>query len=318
MTRSQLTIRALLLPFIATAALAQTATPDPAIPPTIHHPAKPKAKPFQAPWNPDVILLDPAHGGNDSGANLNKAGLEKDYNVAFADRLNTLLTAKGFTVVLTHTDSSSDTTGDQRVELANKSRAVACLLLHASTAGHGVHLFTSALTPLSVADPDSYISPWESAQALALPRSLELANELSTSMNGLKVPLLVGRASVSPIDSMSCPAVAIEITPATADSKLDDDDYQEHIADSIVTALTYWRQQAQAQIAAMQAAANPAAAPATNGAASPDTAPKPKPKPKPPVIITAPDEVPLEPGTTAPKAAPIVRKPPPPTPGVPQ
>ena len=117
---------------------------------------------------------------------------------------------------------------------------------------------------------------------------------------------------------MSCPAVALEIAPAAADSNIADDTYQQHIAESVVTALTYWRQHAQDQIAAQNAAQNPATPAGTSPAAP---TPKPKPKPK-PVVITSPDEVPLAPdnSTPAPKPAPIERKPPPtpPTSGPPQ
>jgi N-acetylmuramoyl-L-alanine amidase len=314
-TRPPTPTRALLLLLAATAVAAQTATPPAA---TVHKPKPHPTKPLPPPYNPNLIVLDPAHGGQDNGANLGRAGAEKDFTLAFANRLSTLLTAKGFTVVLTHSDASDAITADQRVELANRSRAVACLLLHASAAGHGIHLFTSALTLPSIADaahPDTYIAPWDSAQATSLSKSLHLVNELATALNGLRVPLIVARASVSPIDSMSCPAVALEIAPAAADSNIADDTYQQHIAESVVTALTYWRQHAQdqiaAQIAAQLAAQNPAT-PAGTSPAPPAPAAKPKPKPK-PVIITAPDEVPLAPDNSTPpaKPAPIERKPPP-------
>ena len=242
--------RALLL-LLAAAASAQTPTSAPV--PTAPRKAKPKPKSAPPPYNPNIILLDPAHGGQDNGSNLGpKAGneLEKDLNIAFANRLNTLLTAKGFTVVLTHAASSDEVTADQRVELTNRTRAVACLLLHATPSGKGIHLFASSLTAPSYADErdNTAIAPWDSSQVPSLARSLQLANEMATALNGLKVPLLVGRASVSPIDSMSCAAVAVEVAPAADKSNVADETYQQHIAESIVTALTYWRQHAQDQL----------------------------------------------------------------------
>ena len=308
--------RALLLLLAATAS-AQTPTPAPP------HQPKPHPKPYQAPFNPNLILLDPAHGGEDNGSSLGPKAdneLEKDLNIAFANRLNTLLTAKGFTIVITHAASSDEVTADQRVELTNRSRAVACLLLHASPSGEGIHLFASALTAPSYADErdNTAIAPWDSAQAPSLPRSLQLANELATALNALKVPLIIGRASVSPIDSMSCAAVAVEIAPAAANSNVADETYQQHIAESIVTALTYWRQHAQDQLNVQQAAQNAAAATPAKGAPGATTAtplPKPRPKPK-PVIITAPDEVPLAPDTAV-KPAPVERKPAAPVPVAP-
>lgn len=250
-----------------------------------------------------MIVLDPGHGGSDPGANLGPAGEEKDLNLAFANRLKTLLEAQQFTVVLTHATADDNPTADQRAETTNRSRPVACLLLHATSSGHGVHLFTSALTaPFFTGDAaqDNAITPWDSAQAASLPRSLQLANEISTALNGLRVPLVVTRVSIRPIDSLTCAAVAVEIAPA-ADSSVADEDYQQHVAQSLVTALNYWREHARAQIAAAESAAQ-AANP------TPATAAKPKPRPRP---IVAPDESPLTPDAGPRKPAPIERRPPP-------
>ena len=295
----------LLLLAAATAASAQTQPRTPPPTPSTPHRTKPRSRAFQPPYNPDVILLDPAHGGTDDGANLGSDGSEKDFTLSFANRLRSLLTDKGFTVVLTHPEPTDQTTADQRVEIANRSRAVACLLLHASNSGHGIHLFTSSLTPPSSADAERFLIPWDSAQAASIPHSLALANELSTAMNGLRVPLVVGRASIRPIDSMNCPAVAIEITPARAGDSISDDTYQQHIAESIVTALTFWRQHAQAQIAAGQAAAQAAASQAAPQSTPPATSPRPRPRP----AINSPDEVPLTSDSGAPISKPAPRHP---------
>jgi N-acetylmuramoyl-L-alanine amidase len=265
---------------------------------------KPKrVRPPQPPYNPNLIVLDPAHGGSDTGADLGGAGQEKDLNLAFANRLKALLEARQFTVVLTHASAGDDPTPDQRAETANRSRPVACLLLHSTNSGHGVYLFTSALTaPFFTGDPaqENAILPWDSAQASSLPRSLQLANELSTALNGLRVPLVVGRVSVRPIDTLTCAAVAVELAPAAADTSVADDAYQQHVAESIVTALSYWRDHARAQIAAAQAAALTANPPA------PATPAKPKPKSRP-----RPTAVRDEPPAAPHKPAPIERKPPP-------
>lgn len=310
-------IRVVLLVLAASAAAAQTPMAAPVHPakptavtiakPTLGPRARPKARvrPQQPPFDPDVIVLDAAHGGSDTGAKLGGAGDEKDLNVAFADRLKSMLEAQQFRVVLTHASADDDPTPDQRAETANRARAVACLLLHATNSGHGVHLFTSALTaPFFTGDStqDSAITPWDSAQGPSLPRSLQLANELSTALDGLRVPVVVSRVSVSPIDSLTCAAVAVEIAPAAADTSVADDAYQQNVAQSLVTALGYWREHAKEQIAAAEAA-NPTAAP------MPAAPAKAKAKPKP---IVAPDESPLAPEARPHKPAPIVRRPPPP------
>ncbi len=309
MTKLQGPFRAVLLLLAAGAAAAQT--PLPAAPAGATTPRRARhVRAPQAPYNPNVIVLDPAHGGSDTGAPLGRAGEEKDLDLAFAERLKGLLEAQQFTVVLTHSTADENPTPDQRAETTNRSRPVACLLLHTTNAGHGVHLFTSALTaPFFSGDAsqDTSITPWDSAQAPSLPRSLQLANELSTALNGLRVPLVVARVSVRPIDSLTCPAVAVEVAPAAPDTSVADDTYLQHVAESLVTALNYWREHARAQIAAAQAAAlaaNTAATPTPATSAKPKARPRPKP-------IVAPDESPLAPDATPHKAAPIERRPPP-------
>jgi N-acetylmuramoyl-L-alanine amidase len=281
---------------------AHAQTPPSATAVATAHKPKPKTQPA---YNPNVILLDPAHGGADNGATLGENSLEKDTTVAFADRLKTLLAARGFTVVLTHDSAGDQVAPDQRAEAANRSRAVACLVLHGSNGGHGVHLFTSSLPALtlmeSVGDPPAVL-PWDTAQAAAIPQSLLLAKEISDAFSAIRVPLTVGHASVAPIDAMTCPVVALEISPlaATGDdgtpTPASDPGYQQRIADALVTALNAWRGDVVAKAAAANEAANPPAKPAVP--------PVRKPKPV-PIPIEKPDMIPATPKPN-------------PTPGAPQ
>jgi N-acetylmuramoyl-L-alanine amidase len=195
-----------------------------------------------------TILLDPAHGGSDPGAHLAPDALEKDINLAFAQRLRTGLVAQGFNVVLTREPDQPDApTPDQRAETANHAHPIACLILHSTAAGHGVHLFTSSLIPLTIVDEIKPIQPWETAQAAAIPQSLRLVNELASAFNSAHLPLLISRASIRPIDSLTCPAVALEIAPLPGSGTSDtptpatDAAYQQTVADAVANALVSWR-----------------------------------------------------------------------------
>lgn len=282
MTVPRLPIRAVLLAFASVTLHAQTSTAP------VATPKKVRAKPAQPTLNPNIVLLDPAHGGPDIGSTLSTDSLEKDATVAFAARLRTVLAARGFTVVLTHEAASDQPTPDQRAELANHSRAATCILLHASNGGHGVHLFTSSLTPISslsaIFESSSTVLPWQSAQANSLQQSLTLSFELSDAMHAAKLPLVVGHVSIAPIDSMTCPAVVLELAPFN-DAPATDSGYQQKVADAVAAALASWR----TKLVAQDAVANPAAP----AAAKPATAP-PVGKPKP---IVAPIETPIAPDT---------------------
>jgi N-acetylmuramoyl-L-alanine amidase len=186
----------------------------------------------------NIILLDPAHGGDDPGASLPNNAVEKEVTQAFAIRLKPLLASAGFTVITTHdTDASLPT--DLRAGIANHSRAVACLILHATSSGAGIHIATSAL-PDDAPQPHNPI-PWDIAQTASLPQSLRLANELGLALDQAKLPILLIRSSTPPLDNLTCPAAAIELAPLNKDTPVTDTTYQQQAAQAIVTALTSYR-----------------------------------------------------------------------------
>ncbi len=325
---------------VAASALAQeTLAPTPTRQPstaTTHKPRTPRPEP--PPYNVNTIFLDPAHGGDDPGARLGSNSLEKDATLAFSERLRILLTKDAFTLVTTRTIapdlSATDATNlDQRVELANRSRAVACLILHATGAGHGIHLYTSSLPvpASSAADVSGHhpLVPWNTAQTASLQASQQLAADLAAAIDGLRIPLITGHVSVKPIDSLTCPAILVELAPLASGAShviASDRAYQERVAQALASGLHVWRAHAQAQIQAEMQAQIQAQAQTQNeaptGAKPQSSAPtaqnqagtsKPKSAPKPTRI---PEEIPevLPPAPVLPPRppAPIVRRPAPP------
>ncbi len=191
-----------------------------------------------------TVLLDAAHGGDDSGALLPKENSspakEKDATLALSVRLRSLLTARGLTVVTTR-ESDTAVDAQQRAEIANRAHAQACLLIHASSTGTGIHLFFSALSP---AQP-GLLLPWNTAQAASVQRSIALAGILNTSLHHAGIKVTLGQASVNPIDSLNCPAVAVEVAPEPQPDGRSltpqDTAYQTRIAEAIAAALLEWR-----------------------------------------------------------------------------
>jgi len=193
-----------------------------------------------------IIFIDPAHGGPDTGAHLPNNLLEKDVTLAFATRLRALLTTSGFTLVSTRdADPTVVFTTDQRAEIANHGHPTACLILHATASGNGIHIVTSDLAaPGDFEMPRSTI-PWNSAQAASIPQSRSLANEIGLALQRARLPVILSRASLRPVDNITCPAVAIEIAPLTpADAEptpVSDATYQQNVAKAVAAALTSWR-----------------------------------------------------------------------------
>jgi N-acetylmuramoyl-L-alanine amidase len=209
-------------------AQSMPAVPRPAV-------AAPQAMPHFA------VLLDPAHGGSDTGAHLTSTLLEKDLTLDLSNRLRSMLAARGIEVTTTR---NSDTTlpAVNRAEIANHSPFAACILVHVTATGSGVHLYTSSLAPT----PLVRFMPWQTAQSAYVTQSLKLSSDIDSALAHAEIPVTLGRTSLQPMDSFACPAVAVEIAPlqesaSTKARAVSDEGYQRSILDSLVAAIDQWR-----------------------------------------------------------------------------
>ena len=93
------------------------------------------------------------------------------------------------------------------------------------------------------------IPAWKTAQAGWVTRSLALAGVLNSALLHAGMNVTLGRSSLPAVDSMTCPAVAVEVAPELgSDGKvaagLDDKDYQAQVAEALAAALVEWRAEA--------------------------------------------------------------------------
>lgn len=215
-----------------------------------------------------VVVLDAAHGGDDTGGKVGEGGIaEKTVTLSLSVRLRSLLSARGFTVVTTR-EGNVNLNSDARAAIANHAGftnasgtglhtgAAACLSLHASDSGSGIHIFVSSLAP----SPAERFPAWKTAQSAYVARSLKLAGTVNSAFehssvpgvgdggdsNGGPIPATLARASLPGVDSMTCPAVAIEIAPIRgADRKVvsdvTDPQYQTQIVEALAAALLEWK-----------------------------------------------------------------------------
>jgi N-acetylmuramoyl-L-alanine amidase len=216
-------------------------------------PAQQPSSPTAPAMNHNLVILDPAHGGPDPGATIGDHALEKDITLAFALKLRAALAAANFTVATTRdADVSDPLTTDARAEVANRTHAVACIVLHATSTGSGVHVYTSTLPPSppdEVADPTQFVPiPWDTAQASFVTQSLRLASDVNAALGTANLPALLGRAPLRPLDNLMCPAIAIEIAPLQVPGSdatpVTDGDYQQRTVAALSSALQVWRSHA--------------------------------------------------------------------------
>jgi N-acetylmuramoyl-L-alanine amidase len=186
------------------------------------------------------VLVDAAHGGSDIGARLTPTLSEKDLTLAFSNQLRSILSAHGISVTMTRT--SDDTTpAVSRAEIANRTSFAACILIHATATGSGVHLYTSSLAPT----PLIKFMPWQTAQSAYVTQSLKLSSDIDSALAHAEIPVTLGRTSIQPMDSFACPSVAIEIAPlqagaSTKAAPVTDETYQRNILGALAAALDEW------------------------------------------------------------------------------
>ncbi len=196
-----------------------------------------------------VVVLDAAHGGEDGGAQLAGSVSEKTVTLAMSVRLRSLLTARGFSVVTTR-EGNVRVEPDARAQVANRaggsSGPAACLSLHATQAGSGVHIFVSSLTPVA---PVRFLA-WKTAQAAYVTRSLKLAGVVNGAFergsDAGPIAANLARTSLPGVDSMTCPAVAIEMAPMRGTdgaivTEVTDEQYQTQVVQALADAVLAWR-----------------------------------------------------------------------------
>ncbi|HTZ88980.1 MAG TPA: N-acetylmuramoyl-L-alanine amidase [Alloacidobacterium sp.] len=225
---------------LAVAGAAQEPPPQSNLPDMGKLPAVPSAQRAQV--QPQyVVVLDAAHGGANIGARFSDNLLEKDLTLGFSVRLRKALASHGIQIVTTR-GTDTDVPMVTRAEITNHAMAAACILLHATATGSGVHLFTSSLAPTAY----TKFLPWSSAQSAYVTQSLRLSSEIATALGHAEVPVTLGRTSLQPMDSFACPAVAVEIAPleagnTTKATPLTDVSYQNKIIDALTAALMQWK-----------------------------------------------------------------------------
>lgn len=231
-----------------------------------------------------TVVLDAARGGSEYGARIDGRTYEKQVTLDLANRLRQLLQARDFNVVLTR-ENDALVTNEQRAAIANQNKPVACLLLHATSSGKGLHLWTTSLTAAPVG---STAVLWDEAQSPFVDRSQRFATEFATAFSRSRLPVSSGHTWIRPLDNMQCPAVAIEIAPQDGDTPASDRDYQNRIAGVIANELLFWRGHADVVESILNPPPPPPAAPkpaitpqqpasSPNGTITPRQAPRPRP-----------------------------------------
>ncbi len=198
----------------------------------------------------DTVVIDPGHGGIDTGARGLK-GYEKDYNLDLSLRLQAGLQRRGFKTLMTrNTDVFLDL--GQRVAIANAQKKAIFISIHHNSMGtrSAVGVETFALAPQGTESTnDGSSSPgWTSAMngnirdaeniALATAVHAHVIHDLKPVDRGIK------RARFNVLAGINKPAILYEggfLTNPTESLKIHDPAYRQRTADSIADAVVKFK-----------------------------------------------------------------------------
>ncbi len=189
----------------------------------------------------NIVVLDPAHGGTDTGARGSGGMRESDILLELAAQVRKTLEAQGFQVLQTRT-ANENPSFDDRSALANAQTGAIFISLHISSTGLAgtVRVYTMPDMPTP---PPGGLIPWEQAQAAYLPLSRKLGDaiqgELAQRFKGS--PANVQTASVRQLRTTAAPAIAVELSSVSMQDKADLDRMLPAVADAIARGVAAFR-----------------------------------------------------------------------------
>jgi N-acetylmuramoyl-L-alanine amidase len=207
-------------------------------PPPQNPAQQPPAPPPQTVPTLHTVVIDPGHGGEDTGARGPTGLEEKDIVLEFAQAVASSLRAQGFEVVMTRV-GDTDPSLDDRATIANAQSNAIFITLHVGSTGAVgtvrtyTYLFptTPQLAPASApgertdnseatAPPPGFL-PWSEAQKPFVEQSVKLGDlvqvELAQKFKGS--PEISSSVPVAVLRSVATPAVAVEVSSVAADQQ---------------------------------------------------------------------------------------------------
>lgn len=195
-----------------------------------------------------VVVLDPAHGGNDAGVQAEGA-VEKSLALDLARRVAAELEKRGVRAVLTRSDDRALTTA-ARAEIANRARADVFVSLHfdgfQSPRARGAIVYCPAASFAETpGDAASGLTPWRDVATRHAPQARALAEALATSLeNAAQGPARVRERLTQPLLGVNAPGVTLEcatLTNAADRARVTTEAGQQALAVAITDGLLAWQ-----------------------------------------------------------------------------
>jgi N-acetylmuramoyl-L-alanine amidase len=244
---------ALLLAFIALPAIsaqepAQTPPPNSSTPavarPVLPSGAFSSTSPPQIPPRAglNIVVLDPAHGGTDTGARGTGGVRESEIVLEFAVKVRRALELQGFQVVQTRL-ANENPSFDDRSALANAQTGAVFVSLHVSSTGLPGTARVYVNSDLPTGRESNGLIPWDRAQAPFLGLSHKLGDlvqgNLAQQFRGS--PGDAQTSAIRQLRTTAAPAIAVEISSVSVENRQDLDRMAPGVADSIARGVAAFR-----------------------------------------------------------------------------
>lgn len=191
---------------------------------------------------PNIVVIDPAHGGTDPGARGTAGIRESEIVMEFAAQIRTALESAGFQVLVTR-QGNENPSFDDRSAVANAQRGAIFVTLHVASTGLPGTVRVYVMSDLPTGNDTSGLIPWDRAQAPFLP----LSRRFGDLVQGLLSQRFKGSpgtaqvAAVRQLRTTAAPAIAVEISSVSVDNRGTLDRMAPGVADAIARGATAFR-----------------------------------------------------------------------------
>ena len=193
----------------------------------------------------NVVVLDPAHGGTDTGARGTGGIRESEIVLQFALQVRRALEAQGFQVIQTRM-ANENPSFDDRSAMANAQIGAVFVSLHVSSTGlpGTVRVYVNSDLPGSSGGRQAGgLIPWDRAQAPFLVLSHKLGDfvqgNLAARFRGS--PGTAQTSAIRQLRTTAAPAIAVEISSVSVNDRADLDRMAPGVADAIARGVTDFR-----------------------------------------------------------------------------
>jgi N-acetylmuramoyl-L-alanine amidase len=191
---------------------------------------------------PNIVVLDPAHGGTDPGARGTGGIRESEIVMELAAQIRTALESAGFQVIVTR-QGNENPSFDDRSAIANAQRGAMFVTLHVASTGLPATARVYVMSDVSAANDATGLIPWDRAQAPFLPLSRRFGDLvqgfLTQRFKGS--PGIAQVAAVRQLRTTAAPAIAVEISSVSVDDRGTLDRMAPGVADAIARGATAFR-----------------------------------------------------------------------------